>query len=403
MTHIVPRKRRASIELEACQIKRRSSSSKSHGAVIIQQWLIGHPEDESEYEFSAQYEDLSTQRPAASSSFKKRGKYAPYDHPNYISELALRGGFAQSSAAGLVQVDQDMCDQLVLPPRITREERALLASMPEPHSRGSGLRSLNIFMEVQALISLSSVEYSCRGDLFIDCINLKWDQAVPFYGPAPRPDHTYGFRPTVLTEVQQRKLHSNLSATSYYAPRNNILFPFLTSFVKCGTAACDIADRAAVHAMTVASRGIVDLYQRAGRASELHRRALGFSIFSDDRHAALCVHYPEIGIHGTATYYRDIFFTMRFRDNLDRWACGQYTLNICEQFAPTLLQQLMFVIDELPDPDALAAEDNGGRNAWASNSDESTLQADGDNSTLLDDEEESTLVDEGTLVSVASA
>jgi hypothetical protein len=46
--------------------------------------------------------------------------------------------------------------------------------------------------------------------------------------------------------------------------------------------------------MTIALRGIVDLYRRVSRASEVHRRALGFSISHDENGIRIYAHYPEI-------------------------------------------------------------------------------------------------------------
>jgi hypothetical protein len=41
-------------------------------------------------------------------------------------------------------------------------------------------------------------------------------------------------------------------------------FPFLTSEVKCGASALDIADRQNAHSQTVALRGLIELFQLVG-------------------------------------------------------------------------------------------------------------------------------------------
>jgi hypothetical protein len=53
-------------------------------------------------------------------------------------------------------------------------------------------------------------------------------------------------------------------------------FPFLTCEVKCGAAALDIADRQNAHSMTLAVRGIVELFRLVKREKELHQESLTF-------------------------------------------------------------------------------------------------------------------------------
>ena len=50
-----------------------------------------------------------------------------------------------------------------------------------------------------------------------------------------------------------------------------IYFPFLMCEVKCGAAALDIANRQDAHSMTLAVRGVVELFSLAKREKELDR------------------------------------------------------------------------------------------------------------------------------------
>lgn len=139
--------------------------------------------------------------------------------------------------------------------------------------------------------------------------------------------------------------------------REEIYFPFLTSEVKCGKQGLDLADRPNTHSMTIALRGIVDIYRKANRSSEVHRRALGFSISHDDNSARICAHYPEINGDNT-TYWCDRIKELNFGDEKgkERWKCYQFTLNVCQYFALPLLERLKTVIDQLPDPDSQRLE-----------------------------------------------
>jgi hypothetical protein len=65
--------------------------------------------------------------------------------------------------------------------------------------------------------------------------------------------------------------------------------------------------------MTIALRGIVDIYRKANRSSEVHRRALGFSISRDDNSARVYAHYPEIDGDST-TYWRETIKELNFGD-----------------------------------------------------------------------------------------
>ena len=50
--------------------------------------------------------------------------------------------------------------------------------------------------------------------------------------------------------------------------------PFLTCEVKCGAAALDVADRQNAHSMTLAVKGVVELFRLVKREKELHREIL---------------------------------------------------------------------------------------------------------------------------------
>ena len=90
----------------------------------------------------------------------------------------------------------------------------------------------------------------------------------------------------------------SLFMATYY-----IYFPFLTCEVKCGAAALDIANRQNAYSMTLAVRGIVELFRAVDREDEVNRRILAFSVSYDHRSVRIYGHYPVIAekdIH----YYR---------------------------------------------------------------------------------------------------
>jgi hypothetical protein len=126
--------------------------------------------------------------------------------------------------------------------------------------------------------------------------------------------------------------------------------PFLTYKVKCSAAALDIADRQNAHSITVAVRGVVELFRLVGREKELHREILAFSISHDDRTVRIYGHYPMIN-RKDATYYRHTIYTFDFTalDGKEKWTAYKFTKNVYDTWMPTHFRRIYSVIDKLPD------------------------------------------------------
>jgi hypothetical protein len=58
-------------------------------------------------------------------------------------------------------------------------------------------------------------------------------------------------------------------------------FPFLVCEVKCGATALNIVDRQNTYSITLAVRGIVELFRLLNRVEELYREILAFLISHD--------------------------------------------------------------------------------------------------------------------------
>jgi predicted nucleic acid-binding protein len=57
---------------------------------------------------------------------------------------------------------------------------------------------------------------------------------------------------------------------SFFMSTYYMYFPFLACEVKCGAAALDVADRQNAHSMTLAVRGIIELFRLVKREKELY-------------------------------------------------------------------------------------------------------------------------------------
>jgi hypothetical protein len=126
-------------------------------------------------------------------------------------------------------------------------------------------------------------------------------------------------------------------------------FLFLTCEVKCSAAALDVADRQNAHSMTLAVRGVVELFRLVGREKELHREILAFSISHDDRIVRIYGHYPVFNGKDTA-YYRHPIHTFDFTalDGKEKWTLYKFAKNIYDIWMPMHFKRICSVINALP-------------------------------------------------------
>jgi hypothetical protein len=186
----------------------------------------------------------------------------------------------------------------------------------------------------------------------IESVNEGWTGSIPVQGPRPQPDYCVGFRRSAFTDEQLSRLDPLIGSvydTSYFVATYRMYFPFLTCEVKCGAAALDIADRQNAHSMTVAVRGVVELYRAVKREKELHREILAFSVSHDHRAVRIYGHYPVIDGSNTTFYRHPIkMFDFTSEEGKDKWTAYKFTKNIYDVWMPTQLKRICSVIDQLP-------------------------------------------------------
>ncbi|KAL2384413.1 hypothetical protein RJZ90_002013 [Blastomyces dermatitidis] len=109
--------------------------------------------------------------------------------------------------------------------------------------------------------------------------------------------------------------------------------------LKCGAATLNIADRQNAHSMTLAVRGVTDLFRRE---NELHQEILAFSISHDHRTVRIYGHYPIIKGKETA-FYRHPIRTFDFTelDGKEKWTAYKFTNNVYDIWMPTHLKKNM--------------------------------------------------------------
>lgn len=189
-----------------------------------------------------------------------------------------------------------------------------------------------------------------------ESVNEGWNSAIPFHGTRPQPDFSVGFGRSAFTEQQLKKLEplvgdvlSGSKFTTFFMATTRMYFPFLTCEVKCGAAALDVADRQNAHSMTIAVRGVVELFKAVKREKELHREILAFSFSHDHRSTRIYGHYAVIE-SDKITFWRQPIRTFDFteQDGREKATAYMITRNIYDKFKLTHLERICSAIDKLP-------------------------------------------------------
>ena len=262
------------------------------------------------------------------------------------------------SKAGILASEKEDCRSLLnkrqsFPSGTLFDDRCFLETFANLQDENE----MRVVIDLLRLIAPSAENLAAWGMKELHCLkehtNAGWNESIPVQGPRPQPDYGVGFRFSAFTDEQFNKLrrHLRLDTKAYFSATLEMFFPFLTSEVKCGKQALDIADRQNAHSMTVAIRGVVELFRKVGRAEELHRKALGFSISHDHCSVRIHVHYPEIDGLVTECYRHTLRnFVITDNDGKERWAAYQFVRNVYDSFVPGHLKRIQSAIDQLPDP-----------------------------------------------------
>ncbi|TGO31756.1 hypothetical protein BHYA_0417g00020 [Botrytis hyacinthi] len=286
-------------------------------------------------------------------------KSAPYTRPSYTTVLATKGSFMDKSDLSVTDASKNLCRILLETEQTIPEYSLFRDEIFEKACRKIQDRNeARIVQDIARLIVPSAETLATHSathlESLIESVNEGWNSAIPFYGPRPQPDYSVGFRRSAFTDDQLEKLRPFVGEitdtfTSYFMATWQIYLPFLTSEVKCGAAALDIADRQNAHSMTLAVRGTVELFRLVKREKELHREILAFSISHDHRIVRIYGHYPIIDGEKT-TFYRHPIHTFDFTalDGKEKWTAYKFTKNVYDIWMPTHLKRICSVIDDLP-------------------------------------------------------
>lgn len=290
----------------------------------------------------------------------REAKSAPYQSPQYKILLETKGSFMRKSDLGIADTSKTVCRTLLEAEQIVPEDSLFQDDLfDETCEMIQDRNEAKVIQDIARLIVPSAQSLAIRGakclGALIESVNEGWDSSIALTKPRPQPDYAVGFKRTAFTEDQLKKIQpfiGGFSEMSLFIGTYYMYFPFLTCEVKCGAAALDVADRQNAHSMTLAVRGIVELFRLVKREKELHREILAFSISHDHRTVRIYGHYPVIDGKKT-TFYRHPIKTFDFtsEDGKEKWTAYKFTKNIYDIWMPTHLKKICSVIDKLP-PDS---------------------------------------------------
>ena len=286
-------------------------------------------------------------------------KSAPYRDPRYKILLATKGSFMDESDIGITEqskttyLDLLASDQTVPKDSLFRDDL-----FKHTCRRVEDKNEARVIRDLTPLIALSAENLWIYGakhlEIAIESVNEGWNNSVPVTLPRPQPDFSVAFKREAFSNEQLTKLSpfigdfiagdKSLFMATYY-----MYFPFLACEVKCGAAALDVADRQNAHSMTLAVRGVTELFRAVKREDEVDRQILAFSISHDHRSVRIYGHYPVIDGNDTRYYRHPIReFSFTDLDGKEKWTAYRFTKNVYDSWMPSHFEKICSAIDQLP-------------------------------------------------------
>ncbi|KXL43489.1 hypothetical protein M433DRAFT_69849 [Acidomyces richmondensis BFW] len=284
-------------------------------------------------------------------------KSSPYNDARYEALLAAKGIFMDVSDLGVDDKSKTLIRELLEKAQPVPKDSLFREDLFNSTFRKIRNRNkTRVIRDISQLIVPSAEIFATYGAAALDCLiestNEGWNNSIPVTKTRPQPDYAVGFRREAFTEAQLQKLQpfvGDLNDNSFFMGTWYMYFPFFSSEVKCGAAALDVADRQNAHSMTLAVRGVVELFRLVKREKELHREILAFSISHDHRSVRIYGHYPVIEGKKTTFYRHPIHeFSLTALDGKEKWTAYKFTRSVYDTWMPTHFKRLCSAIDAIP-------------------------------------------------------
>jgi len=288
-------------------------------------------------------------------------KSASYEDPSYTILLAGKGSFLNESDQGATEECKALCQVLLDTAQPTPKDSLFRDDLfQETCQKLQDRNEARVINDIARLIVPSAETLTTCGethlkDLVVQ-INERWNECIPVTAKLPHPDYSVGFSRSAFTDDQLNKLYA-FTGNIFSLPRLSSFvlatwrsyFPFFTCEVKCGAGGVDVADRQNAHSMTVAVRGIFELFRYVHRGKELHRKVLAFSISHDDKAVRIYSHYPIIcGDKITFHRHKITGFDFTSKEGIEKWTAYKFTKNIYDKFMPEHHKLICSAIDAIP-------------------------------------------------------
>ncbi|ESZ99188.1 hypothetical protein SBOR_0395 [Sclerotinia borealis F-4128] len=275
---------------------------------------------------------------SSSVSDRKPREVNTYKHANYVTALASKNSFMKEFVKGIEKVSSDLCQTLLFAEQTYPKDSLFREDRFKTTCNNICDRNESIVVrDIGQLIVPSAQNLATCGaahlEDLIDSANEGWKSAKPFLGPRPQPDYSVGFKESAFTHDQLEKLKPYVGEGLDTSPSH--------SWLSCRY-------RQNAHSMTLAVRGVVDLFRLVKREKELHLQILAFSISHDHLSVRIYGHYPVID-GDTTKFYRHPIRNFGFTelDGKEKWSAYQFTRNVYDIWMPTHLERIRSVIDSL--------------------------------------------------------
>ncbi|KAF4449540.1 hypothetical protein F53441_7199 [Fusarium austroafricanum] len=285
-------------------------------------------------------------------------KSASYEKDAYEDRLNEKGSFMKDAESGIAPESDAVISDLLSSDQIVPQNTLFQDHIFEKtYEMVRSRNEVRVTRDITPLIVPSAETLAIHGADNLECLiestNEPWSNSFPFTATQPKPDYSVGFTRSAFTDDQLKKLFPFIGNTlvgdqSYLMATYRMYFPFLTCEAKCSSGCLETADRQNAHSMTLAVRGVFELFDHVGREKEVDRQILAFSISHNHRYVRIYGHYPVIQ-GGKVKYYRHLIRGFDFISNSEeKWTAYRFTMNVYHRWMPSHLKRICSAVDELP-------------------------------------------------------
>ncbi|AEO58448.1 hypothetical protein MYCTH_2305791 [Thermothelomyces thermophilus ATCC 42464] len=286
-------------------------------------------------------------------------KSTAYRNPQFPLLLKALGSYMEASDLGITDTSEHLISAL-----LSGEQSVPRGTLFDDDVFADACRNLKnrneprVIQDISRLIVPSAESLALRDRKYkclVESVNEGWNHSIPLSRiTRPQPDYSVGFKDDAFTKEQLTKLSPLVGDIvagdrSFFMATWYMYFPFLTCEVKAGTAGLEIADRQNAHSMTLAVRGVVELFRTVKRESEVNRQILAFSVSHDHTSVRIYGHYPVISGKDT-NYFRHLIheFSIATFNGRDKWTAYRFTKNVYDIWMPKHFENICSAINQLP-------------------------------------------------------